>query len=468
MSVIEEPLRLDRLASITGNPMLCIGYQCCDLVPYFLFGDSLFTKVCSDNCVTPTEVSVYAKTVKTVDGKDYDAMVYAGSGTQEGAGLTYEGNTYTYGSSRIDVRQFNLNKWAAHKPVAVNTVIDLTDNDFYTHNYGLKAIDSSGAGTRSGYRYDPPGLSSGAFRITDFIGYNPDAECPIKDLREAFSGDFDVEAQHTFLADDIINRSEGVEITLPEMRLSGNWFLGYFFKRKGDDDSEGFYHTFHIRLEDAMAEAGTQGHGFVIDEYMWNEGDEIVIDAIAVFQEYPATDEETVLYGKLSGTGGMHAFLCPDTGEDNPRGRAIVKAVNCWAQSYKRLSFYAVDVTASISGADYTVDFYMTFRNLVQESMGTRESFWYSFFGSVNGEAMTESTKEHRNTPIQYGESISGRPASSAIVTADTMRDDKGYVTVEGGMHIYKFHADTAEYELVYTVQMSSRNVKVTNDFDNY
>lgn len=466
-----EGFQLDRLAQVTGNPMWDVGYQCMDARPYFEFYNSglnerWYTTVHPNRCPTARNVLVYEKTTVVHDGESYVAMSYIGPGVQTGTSLVANSADHAYTGTTLTVRMFCVNKWAKCKPIRVNKWGALTDADRSAYDYGLVKIDSAGGAgySRSGYRYNVP-VSGDYFRLTDFAGYNALAECPIKDLRDTFSGDFDVEATHLFSADDIIARGVNVEISLPGMDLRGNWFLGYFFKRLGDPDSAGFYHTFNVRLQDAVAAAGTQGTRFEIDDYEWDEGDTIVIDVIVVFQSNPVQDAEDVRYGKLS-SAENYFFLCPDTGEVQPRGRALVIAANCWANSYRYLSFSSIDASATPSGAGYNVSFTVTFIALTTGDTGTREDFYYAFYGSINGTSMTESSKTRVTSPLQNGQTLTGKPVGTVYVSSADMRDNSGYVLVGAGLRIYKWRSQTETYELVDTITMSERNIKVVNGYD--
>lgn len=184
------PLSIARVASVTGNPMLDVGWQCSDSRPYFMFSrtytegtlqkvETVYTTLSPNKSTSSSEVAVY----KTENG----SPVYAGSGAQNGTSLTFAGNAYTY-SSNPGFYSFStdkINKWSKCKPIRYNKVADLTDAErqgaTYDQNegywYGVKIstpttdystihdVDFDYHRPRGG-EYNEP------YRLTDFCGYD--------------------------------------------------------------------------------------------------------------------------------------------------------------------------------------------------------------------------------------------------------------------------------------------------------
>lgn len=106
-----------RLAKITGNPMLDVKYQAADARPYFKFGSMYYTTLHPKNARSATSVSVYTRGTRVVDGVEYATMTYVGTGSQNGATLTYAGGKHLNSKNEHeDIRIFVLNKWAKYKP----------------------------------------------------------------------------------------------------------------------------------------------------------------------------------------------------------------------------------------------------------------------------------------------------------------------------------------------------------------
>lgn len=205
--VLEIPFNLVSLSKATGNPMLDLGYQCCDMRPYFKYSDGnkvYYTTVYPSNIVSQV-LNVYEKTTKNIDGEDCDAMLYVGTTTSANTQtITFDNVEYTYQNQYENIRGFYTNKWAKYKPIKYGGETELTvseDNskdDFVKNNCGLELtlteVPTAGATNydsliermledlnngRFKWIYRPPNTKDNNwFRMTDFIGYNSKTENP--------------------------------------------------------------------------------------------------------------------------------------------------------------------------------------------------------------------------------------------------------------------------------------------------
>lgn len=207
-NVLETPYNLVTLSQVTGNPMLDLGYQCCDMRPFFKYtnGNSIIFTTVHPNNLANQVVNVYEKYTKTVDGIEYDSMQYIGNTTATTfSNITYEGNIYNYTNTHENIRGFFINKWARYKPIQHNKIDELNSfiegkdtDDFINNNCGLTLlqvpIPTSGGpmsekeglilnminDLKAGnffWTYNPP-KEGNWFRMTDFIGYNNKAKNP--------------------------------------------------------------------------------------------------------------------------------------------------------------------------------------------------------------------------------------------------------------------------------------------------
>ena len=112
------------------------------------------------------------------------------------------------------------------------------------------------------------------------------------------------------------------------------------------------------------------------------------------------------------------------------------------------------------------MSFTVTFIALTPSDTGTREDFYYAFYGSINGTSMTESSKTRVTSPLRNGQKLTGKPVGTVYVSSADMRDNSGYVLVGAGLRIYKWRPQTETYDLVDTITMSERNIKVVNGYD--
>lgn len=184
------PLSVERVASVTGNPMLDPGWQCSDSRPYFMFSrtytegtlqkvETVFTVLSPNKSAGASEVAVY----KTEDG----SPVYAGSGTQNGTSLAFGGNTYTYSSDPgyYSFAVDKINKWSKCKPIRYNKLSELTDAERQGATYdqsegywfGVKIANPTTDYSKIhevDFEYHRPrgGKYNEAYRIEDFCGYD--------------------------------------------------------------------------------------------------------------------------------------------------------------------------------------------------------------------------------------------------------------------------------------------------------
>lgn len=190
------PFGLARVAAVTGNPMLDIGYQCRDSRPYFAFTNelgTLYTTLAPSKATPATTVDVYQLGSKVVDGVTYDAMELVGTGTQTGSLLDMglvevtpmnlvSENTYTNtDNAHVDIRLHNINKWSRYKPQVYDKLGPLTDDEraAASYPYGIKVVNSDDhfyyhSLHEQAYAYvGLPGEGDIA-RLTDFAGYHHD------------------------------------------------------------------------------------------------------------------------------------------------------------------------------------------------------------------------------------------------------------------------------------------------------
>lgn len=200
-NVLEAPYSLATLSQATGNPMLDLGYQCCDMRPYFKYsnGNKVYYITVYPSNIVSQVLNVYEKTTKNIDGEDYDAMSYVGTTTSANTQtITFDNVEYTYQNQYENIRGFYTNKWAKYKPInsggETELVISEDDSkdDFVKANCGLELtlteVPTAGATNydslietmlddlnngRFKWIYRPPSIKNNDwFRMTDFLGYN--------------------------------------------------------------------------------------------------------------------------------------------------------------------------------------------------------------------------------------------------------------------------------------------------------
>lgn len=184
------PLSIARVAAVTGNPMLDIGWQCSDARPYFAFTrtymvgdiqttDTIYTTLSPNMSKAASEVRVYKIQTETPE--------YAGTGSQNGGLLTFNGNQYKYSNIPAfrEVLLGKINKWSKSKPIRYNKVAALTDAERQgaTYDqaegywYGVKiAMPTTDYYTIHNVDFDYHRPRGGAqnepYRLTDFSGYD--------------------------------------------------------------------------------------------------------------------------------------------------------------------------------------------------------------------------------------------------------------------------------------------------------
>lgn len=188
------PLSVERVAKVTGNPMLDTGYQCRGERPYFRFSagtSTYFTTLHPSRCTAATAVSVYTVLIATdiATGDRRYSVIRRGAGSQLGSQLTYDGTVYTNsGGEHTDVPLSGINKWAKCKPIRYDKVRDLTDaerrgsladrNAGYYYGVHIAAPAGSYAQIHDAdFEYRRPrGSEHGEpYRLSDFSGYDADA-----------------------------------------------------------------------------------------------------------------------------------------------------------------------------------------------------------------------------------------------------------------------------------------------------
>jgi hypothetical protein len=114
--------------------MLDLGYQCCDMRPYFEYsnGNNLVYINIHPNNIVSKNINVYESTKQVVDRIEYTSMKYIGT-TSDATKTTliYNDITYNYTNTVINVRGFYINKWSLFKPIKLNKISDLNRDYVY-------------------------------------------------------------------------------------------------------------------------------------------------------------------------------------------------------------------------------------------------------------------------------------------------------------------------------------------------
>ena len=212
-NVLESPYNLVTLSQVTGNPMLDLGYQCCDMRPYFEYKNNnnyYYTNIHPTN-ISSQIINVYQKNKIIRDRVEWDSMKYIGTTTSTiNNSIVYDGTTYVFTGNVINIRGFFINKWSLVKPISSNIISEL-NKEYINPNtsqerkeYGgeFKGSDSQNdlgiiyglkAGTNTwnnlhncAWAYvGLPNPSKGDwFRMLDFNGYNPKAKPSIEGYSE--------------------------------------------------------------------------------------------------------------------------------------------------------------------------------------------------------------------------------------------------------------------------------------------
>lgn len=233
-SYIDPTLSLSvaRVASVTGNPMLDVGWQCSDSRPYFMFSrtytegtvqkvETVFTVLSPNKSAGASEVAVY----KTEDG----SPVYAGSGTQNGTSLAFGGNTYTYSSAPgyYSFTVDKINKWSKCKPIRYNKLADLTDAErqgaTYDQSegywYGVRISNPTTDYSKIhevDFDYHRPrgGEYNEPYRLTDFCGYDHKAMANLYGvlLADSIISDEKIESVVDLTIDYAGNNTTGLDV----------------------------------------------------------------------------------------------------------------------------------------------------------------------------------------------------------------------------------------------------------------
>lgn len=240
------PLSVERVAAVTGNPMIDPGWQCSDSRPYFLFKrtyydgttlntETVYTTLSPNKSTAESQVSVYM----LQDG----SPVYVGTGTQNGTTVIFNGHEYTKplavsGSTVEYFKSFvinRINKWAKCKPIRypqLNSLsptqrIGTTAEQNAGYWYGVK-FSSVGGRYQDIHEVDfdyhrPSGGDNEPYRIEDFCGYDhnavPNIYCSV--AADEIYTDEAVESPVELLIDTNGNNTTGVDFLTAVMKAAG-------------------------------------------------------------------------------------------------------------------------------------------------------------------------------------------------------------------------------------------------------
>lgn len=324
------PLSIARVAGVTGNPMLDVMSQCCDVLPYFSFSASGQTTVYTrrnPSTAGAASVAVYMMTSKRVDGVNYNAMAQKGTGTQTGASLVFDGVTYTNGGGHTNIRQHLVNKWAKYKPQAFDQLSDLTDAQRAqgTFPYGMRVTQPayfSGIHDCT-YAYEGvPGTTavagSGNYRLTDFSGYNklarPDVRGTLSLSGTMFNCGF---------TEDIGDVTGAVQLTELVAALSGRPLTDFYpciLASKEDTSATGGYRHYARAL---LGDGSVRKYAVTVNNWGADLSTCPVYAAgsvwkVSVFFASAVTSGSVNLnswqeVGSLAIPSAMAVFACPDT-----------------------------------------------------------------------------------------------------------------------------------------------------------
>lgn len=325
------PFAIERVAGVTGNPMIDTMSQCCDVLPYFSFSASGQTTVYTrrhPSTAGAASVAVYMITTKRVDGVNYDAMAQKGTGTQTGSTLVFDGVTYTNGGGHANIRQHLVNKWAKYKPQMVNQMSEITDaqraQGSYPYGLRVSAINYFASIHDSTYAYvGIPGLFVGqsgydCYRLTDFSGYNKLAR---PDVRGALS--LSGTMFNCGFTEDIGDVTGAVQLTELVAALSGRPLTDFYpciLASKEDTSATGGYRHYARAL---LGDGAVRKYATTVNNWGANLATCPVYAAgsvwkVSVFFASAVASGSVNLnnwqeVGSLAIPSAMAVFACPDT-----------------------------------------------------------------------------------------------------------------------------------------------------------
>lgn len=300
---LTTPFNLASLSQATGNPILDLGYQCCDMSPYFLcrgVSNDIYVRVHPLKLVLNNKINLYKLEAngRNVDGISYDKMTYIGSGTiaQDSSGELYistpQDNTYTQGGNYTptqaaedevkNIRGFFINKWAWFKPLPIGSesadygeggANASSRTDGLTWVIHHPPITTGGYTTNTyinQYQYNPPTIGNGWCRMLDFNGYKKDAEAPLK-LTDKFpynknGVEVSVMGAQSLVqfTTDVFNNSDKVEIPYTQIMPVGAGegkrvgIVGIIRK-----NSKVFVLGSHLRLSDCYGDSAVSFNSYI-------------------------------------------------------------------------------------------------------------------------------------------------------------------------------------------------------------
>ena len=163
-----------------------------------------------------------------------------------------------------------INMWAKNKPIRKSSPVALTDDDRHTWMYGLR----KNADGHFEYQRPRGEYYNEWFRLTDFNGYNHNAECPVRDFSTLFDKEINVRTYYFVInSNNFFNRGANVELPLslfPSMNTL-NSYIGLLFMKRGTNS--GIYFTNGTRVEDACTKPEQQAGNIMLDKVDWQRGD---------------------------------------------------------------------------------------------------------------------------------------------------------------------------------------------------
>lgn len=325
-------LSIERVAGVTGNPLLDTMSQCCDVRPYFaFFNDAGRVAVYTTRHPSTSgaaSVPVYMSTTSRVDGETYTAMEMKGTGTQTGATLIYGGQTYTNNGGYVNVRLHLINKWAKYKPQMVNQMSEITDaqraQGSYPYGLRVSAINYFSSIHDSNYAYvGIPGHFVGqsgynCCRLTDFSGYNKLARPDVRGTL-SLSGTM----INCGFTEDIGEVTGAVQLTELVSALSGKLLTDFYpciLASKEDTSATGGYRHYARAL---LGDGSVRKYATTVNNWGANLSTCPVYAAgsvwkVSVFFASAVRSGSVNLndwqdVGSLAVPSAMSVFACPDT-----------------------------------------------------------------------------------------------------------------------------------------------------------